>query len=70
MTQPLKQQLVDAALALGFAAVRVTSPDALGPAPERLARVLQAGRHGDMDWLAAHEGRRADPKASPVGVRT
>ena len=31
------------------------------PAAERLGAFLDAGRHGDMDWLARHADRRADP---------
>jgi epoxyqueuosine reductase len=54
--------LVDAAHAQGFAAVGVTRPDAIPLAVERLRQFLAAGAHGDMDWMAANAGRRADPQ--------
>jgi epoxyqueuosine reductase len=66
----LKSQLVEAARNLGFAAARVTTPDRIGAAGERLAEFLREGRHGDMDWMAAHESRRTDPRALWQPVRS
>ncbi len=63
MTAQLKDALRSEAQALGFDAVRVTTPDAIGPAGERLAEFLDAGRHGDMAWLATTAERRSDPNA-------
>src|ERR1044072_435975 len=53
--------LLSEAAALGFDAVRVTTPDAVDGAGERLASFLEAGRHGDMDWMANHADRRRSP---------
>ncbi len=70
MSLVLKSNVVDEALKLGFDAVRVTTPDAIGPAGERLAAFLRDGRHGDMDWMATHEARRGDPMALWPDVRS
>ncbi len=70
MTQPLKNRIVDKARRLGFDAVRVTVPDALGEAGARLGDFLREGRHGDMDWMATHASRRADPRALWPEVRS
>jgi len=40
----------------------VTRPDAAERLPERLAAHLEAGRHGDMAWMAESADRRADPR--------
>ncbi len=45
---------------LGFADVRVADAD-LGNADENLQQWLAAGFHGQMDYMAAHGGRRARP---------
>jgi epoxyqueuosine reductase len=63
VTAALKDRLRREAVALGFDAVRVTTPDAIGPAGERLVEFLDAGRHGDMAWLATTAERRRDPNA-------
>jgi len=46
----------------GFDAAGVTSADAPATAP-RLFEFLAAGRHGDMGWMKARAGERADPRA-------
>src|SRR5262245_48045749 len=46
---------------LGFDAVGVASAGDAWPETARLAEFLDAGRHGDMDWMA--EDRRAHPQA-------
>src|SRR5262249_38144136 len=46
---------------LGFDAVGFTSP-VIGDAGKCLDEFLDAGIHGDMDWLAAKRERRADPR--------
>jgi len=61
VTAQLKDALRSEAEALGFDAVRVTTPDAIGRAGEHLVEFLDAGRHGDMAWLATTIERRRDP---------
>ena len=46
----------------GFAAVAVTTPDAIPQAPARLAEFVAAGMHGSMEWMAETLARRADPR--------
>jgi len=57
----LKERLFSQAATLGFDAVRVTTPDAMRPAGERLAAFLEAGHHGDMAWMEANAERRGSP---------
>jgi epoxyqueuosine reductase len=57
----LKTALFARAKTEGFDAIGVTRPEAIGAAGERLGTFLHEAMHGDMTWLAAHEGRRADP---------
>jgi epoxyqueuosine reductase len=54
----------------GFDVVGVTRPDAIPLAPERLARFLADGAHGDMDWMATTAERRGDPHALMTEVRS
>jgi epoxyqueuosine reductase len=61
VTAQLKELVLEKAAALGFDAVRITTPDAAGAAAPRLAEFLAAGRHGDMDWMAANCQRRQSP---------
>jgi epoxyqueuosine reductase len=70
MSVELKSNVIGVARSLGFDAVRVTTPDAIGQAGERLNTFLRDGRHGDMEWMATHEARRADPKALWPEVRS
>ena len=58
-----KTALVAQALAEGFTAVRVTTPDAIPQAAGRLAGFVNAERHGQMGWMAERMGWRADPAA-------
>ena len=62
MTADLKEALLQEALALGFQSLRVTTPDAIADAGRHLAEFLDAGRHGDMAWLATSAGRRGHPR--------
>jgi epoxyqueuosine reductase len=57
----LKSRLSAAALAAGFAVLRVTTPGAIGAAGVRLRHFLSEGRHGSMEWMGANAERRADP---------
>jgi epoxyqueuosine reductase len=66
----LKDGLAHEARALGFDCVGVTDPDAIADAGRHYREFLAAGAHGDMDWLAAHPERRADPRVLWEGVRS
>jgi len=50
------------ATALGFDLCRITSPDAIPLAPDRLREFLDSGFHGTMGWMAETQDRRASPK--------
>jgi epoxyqueuosine reductase len=58
------------ARALGFDSIGVTDPDAIAGVRERLDAFLDAGAHGEMDWLADNPARRADPKVMWRDVRS
>ena len=63
MAADVRSQIRAKALALGFHAVGF-APAHLGPeARERLAAFLQAGQHGEMDWMADRAEQRAHPQA-------
>jgi epoxyqueuosine reductase len=49
------------ARAVGFEAVRVTTPAGTPELGDRLEAWLRAGHHGTMEWMAATPERRADP---------
>jgi epoxyqueuosine reductase len=66
----LKAALADEARALGFDCVGVTEPDAIAGAARHFRSFLETGAHGDMDWLAAHPERRADPRVLWPSVRS
>ena len=53
--------LADEAKALGFDCIGVADPAAITDAGRHFRDFLAAGAHGNMDWLAAHPERRADP---------
>jgi epoxyqueuosine reductase len=69
---PVDAKALIAKLAIqhGFDVVGVTAPDGAGPAGDRLRAFLAAGRHGEMDWLAATADRRADPRVLWPDVRS
>jgi len=58
----LRNSLTSQARALGFDCAGVTAPDAVADAAKHFRAFLEAGAHGDMDWLAAHPERRTDPR--------
>ncbi|MEA2881143.1 MAG: epoxyqueuosine reductase [Bradyrhizobium sp.] len=66
----LKAALTREAHALGFDCVGVTDPGATGDAAKHFRAFLDTGGHGEMDWLAAHPERRADPRALWPEVRS
>jgi epoxyqueuosine reductase len=51
------------ALAMGFSKMRICAPDAVPEAAGRLREFLEAGRHGQMGWMAEREAWRGDPGA-------
>ena len=59
----LKTSLQAKALEEGFSAFGVCRPDAVPEMPERLAAFVEAGRHGQMNWMADRMGWRSDPAA-------
>jgi epoxyqueuosine reductase len=61
VTAALKDMVLREARMLGFDAARVISPDAIAAAGGRFAAFLEAGRHGDMAWLATNAERRRNP---------
>jgi epoxyqueuosine reductase len=66
----LKAALASEARALGFDCIGVTAPGVLTGAGRHFRDFLEAGAHGDMDWLAAHPERRTDPRALWADVRS
>ena len=70
MTENLKEALINNARTFGFDCVGVTAPDATTEAAKHFHAFLKAGAHGDMDWLAAHPERRADPRVLWADVRS
>jgi epoxyqueuosine reductase len=57
----IKAALIERARAEGFDAVGVTRPDAAQAAEAGLHDWLDAGSHGDMDWMETTRERRASP---------
>lgn len=60
-SQSLKALLSSQARALGLDAVGVTRLDNAKQSGAHLYEFLNAGHHGDMDWMATSAERRADP---------
>ncbi|MEM6693278.1 MAG: tRNA epoxyqueuosine(34) reductase QueG [Pseudomonadota bacterium] len=59
----LKARLIAEAHAVGFAKCRITTPDAIPEAAARLKAFVDAGRHGQMSWMAERMHWRGDPTA-------
>ncbi|WP_024576735.1 MULTISPECIES: tRNA epoxyqueuosine(34) reductase QueG [unclassified Afipia] len=66
----IKAALTEQARIIGFGTIGITDPDAIAGARERLQFFLDAGSHGDMDWLANEPTRRASPKVLWSDVRS
>jgi epoxyqueuosine reductase len=66
----LKAGLTSEARALGFDCLGVTDPDSIAEAGRYFREFLDAGAHGDMDWLAARPERRTDPRRLWPDVRS
>ncbi len=58
----LKAELGRAAEAAGFVRMGVCRPDAIPEAAGRLRAFLEAGRHGQMGWMADRAAWRGDPQ--------
>ena len=65
-----ESQIREAALRLGFDACRFTPIAEAWPASARLAEFIDAGRHGEMGWLAETVQRRAHPRAMWAEARS
>ena len=59
----LKTRLITRALEEGFVMARVCRPDAVPDVPDRLGAFLEAGYHGQMDWMERRVEWRSDPRA-------
>ncbi len=59
----LKRRLVAQALEEGFSKLGVCAPDAVPETAARLRAFLEAGRHGQMGWMAEREGWRGSAAA-------
>src|ERR1700710_520206 len=70
MVENLRDALTQEARALGFDCIGVTDPGAIGDAGDHFRAFIDAGGHGDMDWLAARPERRADPRVLWPEVRS
>jgi len=57
-----RERIRERALALGFDAVGFARAEVEPRAREEFLEFLAGGCHGDMDWLARHAERRADPQ--------
>jgi epoxyqueuosine reductase len=66
----VKAALAREAQAIGFDCVGVTAPDAISLAAKHFREFLDAGAHGEMDWLARNPERRADPRGLWPDVRS
>lgn len=59
----IKADLAAEAEAVGFAGMRVTTPDSVPEIAKRLQSFLESGRHGQMGWMAERTHWRGDPAA-------
>ena len=59
----LKERLVAQALSEGFIACRICRPWDVPQVPARLEAFLEAGYHGQMNWMAERTHWRGDPSA-------
>ncbi|KIC49683.1 tRNA epoxyqueuosine(34) reductase QueG [Tateyamaria sp. ANG-S1] len=59
----LKERVIGRALDEGFIMARVCRPDAVPEVAERLEAFVEAGRHGQMGWMAERMHWRGNPAA-------
>lgn len=69
-SEPPEDLIRAEALALGFDLCRFTDLDDAWPAAARLAQYVEAGRHGEMAWMAETLERRSHPRAMWAGARS
>ncbi|PDT86558.1 tRNA epoxyqueuosine(34) reductase QueG [Sinorhizobium sp. BJ1] len=62
--------LKEEAAAKGFDLCRITRPDAIPDAPDRLRQFLDEGCHGTMEWMSETAERRSDPRVLWSEVRS
>ena len=65
-----KRRIADEARSLGFTAVGFAAPEVAPARQDDLARFLEGGLHGEMDWLARRQRERTDPRALWPGVKS
>src|SRR5579864_4990429 len=70
MNTQLKRELTQQARALGFDCAGVTDPGAIAQAGRYFHEFIEAGAHGDMEWLASNPQRRVDPRVLWPAVRS
>jgi epoxyqueuosine reductase len=68
--EALRTKLAQQARTQGFDCTGVTDPGAIAQAGEYFREFIDAGGHGDMEWLAANPERRSDPRGLWPGVRS
>ncbi len=66
----LNERLASEARTLGFDAIGIADPAAIDGARVKLEAFLEAGAHGEMEWLADNPARRADPRVMWQDVRS
>jgi epoxyqueuosine reductase len=59
----ISEQLRKRAVGEGFSAMKIASANGNAETAEKLRHFISHDYHGDMEWLAATAGRRANPKA-------
>ena len=69
-SEPREALIRAEALALGFDTCRFTDIDETWPAAGRLTEFVEAGRHGEMGWMADSAERRQHPRAMWSGARS
>ena len=70
MTISTSELIRSRALELGFDVCRFASAEDAWPAGARLAEFIEAGRHGEMGWMADTAERRSHPQAMWSGARS
>jgi epoxyqueuosine reductase len=70
LSESLVAELKRRAEALGFDSFGIAAPDSRPDLAKKLRLALEAGWHGDMDWMADTAERRSSPKALWSEVRS